>query len=408
MKEGSEAARTWDEVVGEADSQGLQVTSPAMESRLQSWLTHPDTELTVLRHTFTLSGDLDPARLRGAWDRVVERHVNLHVQPVVHGKHIWLRDVGGGPRLSEEPLGDPITHGDPFRDPLVRAALRTRGDQWVLELEISHLVADGPSVAIVLRELSEFYRDPGADLPTPGSFVAWADRQRRLAFTEKAMAADVWWRHRFEHRDTSRRLLDLAPAASQQVDILATPEIRHLAEEARRRHRVTLYTLSLWATAAELCREGRDDIVFTTSWGHRRSAEDQTVVGCLTSRTLLALDRTTILRGPRAVQNEAWDTFGHTLAPYAHIRAVALGGSGRAVDSDPNIPHFAFGESVAAALTLDGVTSTEVVPSSDTGAKSLEFWFEHAGSHLQLAVCGPHEGPDLRRLGVDVMNGLTR
>lgn len=408
MKHPSGSAGAWDEIVADADRHHLHVTSPAMESRLHSWLTYPETELNVLHHVFELSGELDTARLRGAWDRVVGRHLSLHASPVAHGGHIWFRDTGDRSRLSAEPLTDPTSHGDPFEGPLVRAALSPRGDRWLLDLAISHLIADGPSVVIILRELSAFYNQPDSDLPSPGSFTGWAANQRGLAFTPESAEADDWWRRRFQDRDTSRRVLGLERAAPQQVDIRASPEVAMQAEAARRRHRVTLYAMALWSTARELCRDGRDDIVFTTSWGHRRSAPDQTVVGCLTSRTLMALDRATIVKGPRAVQNEAWDTFDHTLAPYSHVRAVALGGSTRAVDRDPTLPHFAFGEPTSAGLDLAGVRTVEIDPPTDTGAKSLEFWFSQSGTGLELAVCGPHEAPDLRQLGCDVMNRIAQ
>src|SRR5690606_9104878 len=91
---------------------------------------------------------------------------------------------------------------------LIRLTLLRRGpEEQVLLLTNHHLLLDGWSVPVLLRELSALYR--GEPLPDPFSwrqYLAWRQRQDRPA-------AEAWWREQLAAVEAPSRLDLPLPAA---------------------------------------------------------------------------------------------------------------------------------------------------------------------------------------------------
>ncbi|WP_420849199.1 amino acid adenylation domain-containing protein [Parafrankia soli] len=135
----------------------------------------------ILQFVVDLRGRLDPARLRAAGRALFERHENLRTAFLYDGDapvqivladlapaafdEVWTEvDLAGWPRaeaLAEaERLGraDRQTPFDLTAPPLVRfLLLRTGPDAWRLVLSPHHVVLDGWSVPLLLRELFRRY-----------------------------------------------------------------------------------------------------------------------------------------------------------------------------------------------------------------------------------------------------------
>ncbi|WP_260615516.1 amino acid adenylation domain-containing protein, partial [Streptomyces sp. WAC05292] len=122
-------------------------------------------------------GPVDPGRLRGALQLLLDRH------PLLRASYRQLPGGGVVQRLADRatlpwreadtadtPLDDLLAADqaerfDPARPPLLRAALIRDGRRHRLLLTLHHIVADGWSVTVLLRELTAAYR--GETLPEP-------------------------------------------------------------------------------------------------------------------------------------------------------------------------------------------------------------------------------------------------
>ncbi|HET8641749.1 MAG TPA: amino acid adenylation domain-containing protein, partial [Pseudonocardiaceae bacterium] len=142
---------------------------------------------------FAITGRLDVAALSAAIGDVVDRHEALRTHFAVEGDTLvqviephaepsWRVDAGTGVAawMAAE-TGRPF---DLDGGPLFRAALLRRGaDDFVLVLAMHHIVADGWSVAVLLRDLQAAYRARaiGGDGPAEprlqyADFSSWQDK----------------------------------------------------------------------------------------------------------------------------------------------------------------------------------------------------------------------------------------
>ncbi|HEU0300322.1 MAG TPA: amino acid adenylation domain-containing protein, partial [Longimicrobium sp.] len=149
-----------------------------------------------------LAGTLDPGALRRALDRIVARHEALRTTFVrVDGEPVQrIAAEEGGFALAEhdlrgEPDADRALHdlvaeeaGAPFdleRGPLIRGRLiRLAADDHVLLLTMHHIVSDGWSTGVLVRELSVLYAafragEPDPLPPLPVQYADYAAWQRR-------------------------------------------------------------------------------------------------------------------------------------------------------------------------------------------------------------------------------------
>ncbi|HSB25045.1 MAG TPA: condensation domain-containing protein, partial [Burkholderiaceae bacterium] len=232
-----------------------------------------------------LEGGLDVAALEAAVQAVVARHASLRacfrherldrpVQVIVAGAlapwrliDLSMHEEGErGRRLSELVAADRLTRFDLSAAPLLRFALvRLEAERHRLLLSSHHLLMDGWSAPVVVRELLELYRRRGdsAALPrlTPYrdylAFVAGQDRPASLAY----------WREALSGLEEATRI---APADAGRAAV--APETLELALEEQlsggllataRAAGVTLNSLLQAAWGVLLGRlTGRDDVVF--------------------------------------------------------------------------------------------------------------------------------------------------
>lgn len=183
-------------------------------------------------------GRLDVAALERSLGEMVRRHEILRTT-FARASGVWLQQVHDPfpVALAIEDLsasGDPEaalsrhfhelrqTRMDPSRLPLVRWSLARLGEQDHALIAIEHhVVHDGVSTALFLRELSEIYRaqtsDEPARLPAPTvqyrDFAAW---QRELADTAHGRRTLAYWARQLADPPQLDLPLD-APRASRQT-----------------------------------------------------------------------------------------------------------------------------------------------------------------------------------------------
>ncbi|MEV4921456.1 non-ribosomal peptide synthetase [Streptomyces roseoverticillatus] len=241
----------------------------------------PDTY--TVQVAFDLEGPLDAGALRAAAEGLLRRHANLRaafrqrsegrpVQLIPHQVALPWREVDLSGRSVQEPeLGrllaeDRARRFDPARPPLLRFTLiRTGSAQYRLVFTHHHLLLDGWSLPILMRELFVLYSRGGDDtaLPPPvpyRNYFTWLASQDRDAarkawqealtgLEEPALLATT-------HRNPSSVTPEVLPMALSEESTSA------LAVTARG-HGLTLNTVIQGVWGVLLGRLlGRNDVVF--------------------------------------------------------------------------------------------------------------------------------------------------
>ncbi|WP_225824765.1 non-ribosomal peptide synthetase [Streptomyces naphthomycinicus] len=293
-----------------------------------------------------LRGPLDRALLQRAVDTVVARHAVLRtvVEPGPDGSPrqralpgarvpLGFADVTGRPdpraagaAAAMESVKEPF---DLTRGPLLRAALyRTGADEHVLALTAHHVVFDGWSFGVLLRELSAAYA--GRELAPRELEFADVARWERAELDGPALdgLAD-WWRG---HLDGAPRVLELPtdrprPAVSAHrgarrrltVDAATSAALRELARE----HGATLFMTLLSAYAIVLSRwSGQERLLVGAPVANRPRAEFEDLLGCFLNTLPLRVD----LDGDPAfgellgrVRDTALHAFAHQRVPFGRL-----------------------------------------------------------------------------------------
>ncbi|MGW1751351.1 amino acid adenylation domain-containing protein [Streptomyces sp. NPDC002092] len=239
-------------------------------------------DVYVVQLVFELEGPVDAGRLRAAAQALLDRHPNLRaafrrrrggqpVQVVPHRATLpWAEADLTGRTLDTEKAWtelldeDRALGFDPATPPLLRCTLvRTGERRHRLLVTHHHILLDGWSVSVLLRELLALYADgdPAVLTPVPPyrTFLEWLSRRDRSA-------AEAAWRDALADVTEPTRL---APAATLGATEPAQARTELSAETGAaltacaRRLGVTVNTLVQSAWAILLGRlTGRDDVVF--------------------------------------------------------------------------------------------------------------------------------------------------
>ncbi|MEU8659603.1 condensation domain-containing protein [Actinoplanes philippinensis] len=134
----------------------------------------------ALRAGFTLSASGEPVQVIGTNADLPWLQRDLRPLPP-HRRELELAHVLENDRLDRFDLSDP---------PLVRATLvRLSEDRYTFLLSMHHILIDGWSTSLLLRDLFQLYADPGAALPATvpyERYLSWLSTQ------DDAAAAEAW------------------------------------------------------------------------------------------------------------------------------------------------------------------------------------------------------------------------
>ncbi|WP_328784617.1 amino acid adenylation domain-containing protein [Streptomyces canus] len=231
-------------------------------------------DVYLVQLVFDLEGPVDTGRLRAAWQALLDRHPNLRaafrrrkggapVQVVPHRATLpWTEtDVdseGGWSRLLD---ADRDRGFDPATPPLIRCTLARLPDgRHRLLVTHHHILLDGWSVSVLVRELLALYKAEAELPPAPAyrTFLEWLGRQDRTA-------AETAWRTALYEVTEPTRLASPDPGPGPLAQARAElPETTAAALTAlARRLGVTSNTLVQTAWSILLSRTtGRNDVVF--------------------------------------------------------------------------------------------------------------------------------------------------
>ena len=265
-------------LAGEDAAEVLPV-SPLQEGFFFHAHLDPHSAVYAVRLTVDLTGPLDVPALRRAAQALVDRHAPLRAtfRQRPDGRVVQL--IAGSTELPWSDVDAPFDLG---AGPLVRAALIRRGDErHELVLRFHHIVADGWSVSVLLRELLALYGGAGLPPPTPyRDYLAWLGGRDRAAATGA-------WRAALAGLDEPTILAPAtadAPPRHEEVRVALPEEVTAgLAARARERG-LTLGTVVQGAWGLLLGRlTGRTDVVFGTTVSGRAAEVEgvESLVGLL-------------------------------------------------------------------------------------------------------------------------------
>ena len=236
-------------------------------------------DVYAMQLAITVTGPLDPQRLRDAVHTVANRHPNLAARfceqfdqpvqiipadPMAAWRYIQL-DSGNADveaQVQQVYAAERAAVCDLAHPPAFRAALiRTAEDQHRCVLTFHHIVMDGWSLPILLHEIFASYY--GQRLPAAGSYrryVTWlADRDLD--------AAQAAWREALAGFDTPTLVGPPGQPGRRGVETFRLPEdITRAVSELARAHHTTLNTVLQGAWAQLLTwLTGNHDVAFGTA-----------------------------------------------------------------------------------------------------------------------------------------------
>ncbi|MEV4706149.1 amino acid adenylation domain-containing protein [Actinoplanes sp. NPDC049316] len=261
-----------------------------------------------------LRGVLDVPALERSLRTVIGRHEALRtVFPVVRGLPMqevtapdprWRLTLADGTvdqarRLADADAARPF---DLRTGPLFRCLLvRVSDTEHLLSLTAHHIVSDGLSVGLIVRELSALYRAGGdpraAGLPAlPVQYRDYAVWQRATLTGETLAASLGYWRDRLAGAPaelalpTARRRLPVPGAGGKVRADLGADQVAALHKLCRV-HGVTPFMAVLTALATVLRRwSGQDDLVVGVPVHTRRAAGTEALVGLFVNTVPLRVD----------------------------------------------------------------------------------------------------------------------
>ncbi len=359
---------------------------------------------------FVVRGAFDPAAFRGAMDALVERHESLRtvfrtgadgapVQIVSSGGRAALRtETGLAPdevdALIRAEAGRPF---DTAAGPLLRGTVYALhdGTHRVL-LVVHHLVCDGWSLQVILRDLANAYEARLKGLPfeppeMPLQYPDYAAWQReRLARGEYAPAVAHWAQRLRGAPEVVALPLDrprpaVRSCAGRSERFVLGPAVRERLAAVARVHGATPFMALFAGYAAFLQRlSGADDLVVGFPVSGRDRPELQEMVGMLTNTLALRVD----LAGDPSY-GELVERLRDLLragAPYedapfeAVVNAVA---PARETSHDPVVQVvFGYDDDTDMTLRLSGAEVTREELALDVAKFDLQLQVERWGSDL--------------------------
>jgi amino acid adenylation domain-containing protein len=410
----------------DVDAEGRQVAVyPASIGQQRLWfLDQLDSTAGAAYNLATglqLQGRLDRGALRATLDAIVTRHeafrtsfVVLDTQPVQRiappgvGFHLIEHDLSGESGTAQQQRIDELSgreateRFDLSTGPLIRGQLLRLGpEKHLLLITQHHIISDGWSIGVLVREVAALYGafSQGQPNPLPALPIQYADYavwQRQWLQTEVLHEQVGFWR---AHLAGAPGLLELPhdrqrPAvqsyAGGRVGLTLSGQLTAGLRRLSQRHGVTLFMSLLTGWAALLSRiSGQSDLVIGTPVANRQRSELESLVGFFANTLALRVHLendpsvTELLAQIRASTLEA---YAHQDLPFAQLvealqpaRSLSYNPIFQAVLAFDNAP----GERV---LSLPGLKVSEFKPPHSSAKFDLTLLLRDVGERIEGAL----------------------
>ncbi|WP_326680795.1 non-ribosomal peptide synthetase [Streptomyces sp. NBC_01237] len=310
-------------------------------------------DVYVVQLALEFEGNLDPERLRAAADAVLKRHANLRAgirqrrqqegQPVqliaadvkAPWKLVDLRGHEAEERIAVLERGvaeEKARRFDMARPPLLRFTLFQLAEKrFVLLLTAHHILLDGWSMPILMRELFELYGTGGSDAGLP-RVAPYRDYLSWLAARDRETGKAAWAAALSGLEEPCL----LAPvgaadgvARPEKITRMVPAELTGALQERARSRGLTMNTLIQGAWALLLgTLTGRDDVVFGTTVSGRPPELPgiESMVGLFINTVPVRIrlnSSETLLDLLARVQHEQTDLLDHQYLSLAEIQQTA-------------------------------------------------------------------------------------
>ncbi|MET8229840.1 amino acid adenylation domain-containing protein [Micromonospora sp. NPDC005298] len=282
--------------------------------------------------------------------------------------------------------------------PLRAHVVHRDGTPLVLALTLHHIVFDGWSLGLLVRDLGRQLAGTTTDTPPPGGPLAAARRHRRwsaetgAAVATERLAAAVRGAPTVLDLPVDAPPPDAAEPPGRQHRQALDPALTAAARACAGQHAATLYMVGLGAfglTLGAWC--GRDDLLVGTAFAGRTSAEDEAHIGCFVNilpvRTPLAAAATfTELLG--SIRENTLVATRHQDVPFdrlvEHVRPPRLQGRNPLVQ-------VAFGVRTEAAPTFvaDGLRLRGREVTAGHSRLDLTLWLEESEDGVEAVWTYP-------------------
>ncbi|HEX6042686.1 non-ribosomal peptide synthetase [Longimicrobium sp.] len=272
-------------------------------------------------YALRLRGPLDASALQRALDEIVRRHETLRTRfPAVDGAPAQVIDPPSPVSLSRADVsGVPAAHREaavrdlaaeesvrPFHlahGPLLRCTLARLGDdEHVLLFTLHHIVSDGWSTAVLVREVSHLYgafaagRAPSLP-PLPVQYADFAAWQRGWLAGGVLDAQLHWWRERLVgaapllELPTDHPRPQVAAGQAGEVRFTLSARTAQALHGLARREGATLFMTLLAAWQLLLARyAGQDDVSVGSPIAGRTRIETEGLIGFFVNTLVLRTD----------------------------------------------------------------------------------------------------------------------
>ncbi|MCY1015586.1 non-ribosomal peptide synthetase [Pyxidicoccus sp. MSG2] len=325
--------------------------APVSFSQERMWLQErlePGSAALNIPTAVRLSGELDVDALRNALQELVHRHEALRTTFVEQQGRVLQQIV---PSLD---VGLPVVavhdgreaeawrrlHADarqPFdleQGPLLRAVLyRWDTREHLLLLNLHHIVSDGWTMGVLVKELGALYPalasgQPASLPPLPLQYADFASWQRDWLRGETLDTQLGYWRQQLDpsavlELPTDRpRTADTSTRGARQTRLLP-PELLESLQALALREGRTLFTLLLSAWQVLLSRySGQDDVVVGSPVAGRNRAELEGLVGLFVNTVALRADLSgdpSFLELMGRVHEKVLGAFAHQDLPFEKV-----------------------------------------------------------------------------------------
>jgi amino acid adenylation domain-containing protein len=369
-----------------------------------------------------LVGDLNVAALQSTLDRLVARHESLRtrfvandgipyqqIAPADCGFALRIEDLSAFAADERETLvanlsgEEAAASFDLSTGPLIRGRLlKLAAEEHVLLLTQHHIITDGWSLGILVREVAALYTAfrLGDSDPLPPLDIQYADYaqwQRQWLHSEELTRQTNFWR---EHLTGAPALLSLPldrprPAvqshAGDRISFMLPAELTAGLRTLSQRHGVTLFMTLLSAWGVLLARlSGQSDVVIGTSMANRQRREVESLIGFFVNTLALRLrldDRPNVETLLAQAKEITLAAFAHQDLPFEQI--VDAVQPQRSLSHSPLFQTlFAFNNTNTSgeALTLPGLTLAPIQSSDDSAHFDLSLSMADRGGHLAATI----------------------
>ncbi|MEL4897873.1 non-ribosomal peptide synthetase [Crocosphaera sp. Alani8] len=313
----------------------------------------PDSFIYHIPTAVRLTGSLNIPVLEQSFNEIIRRHETLRTHfTTVDGEPIQVIDSTltlSIPVLKVESLAEKEQEAEVFnlatqeaqkpfnlaKDPLLRVTLvQIKPTDHVVLLTLHHIIADGWSMDILIRELTTLYEAFSNNKPSPlpplpiqyGDFASW---QRQRLQGEKLDQQLAYWKEQLEGSlnvlqlptDFTRSRIQGFRGANQTFNL--SPQLTQQLKTLAQKEGVTLFMTLLAGFKVLLYRySGQEDIIVGSPIANRNRAEIEGLIGFFVNTLVL---RTNLAGNPsfqdllNQVKGVTWGAYDHQDLPFEKL-----------------------------------------------------------------------------------------